>query len=74
MISRTPALLQAYQAAQLFGISLGTLNYWSRRGMGPPSILKGNRYWYPRSALQDWLRNGGASQLVRSAGRATIPR
>jgi predicted site-specific integrase-resolvase len=73
MLSRTPELLQSYQAAQLFGVSLGTLNYWSRRGIGPPSILKGSRYWYPRVALQDWLKSGGASQLVRSRSRL-VPR
>lgn len=74
MLSRTPELLQAAQAAQLFGVSLGTLHYWSRRGIGPPSILNGSGLWYPRNALQEWLRSGGASRLTRSRGRALVAR
>jgi predicted site-specific integrase-resolvase len=71
MLSRTPELLQAYQAAQLFGISLGTLNYWSRRGIGPPTVERNSSHWYARDAIQAWLKTGGASLLVRSSRAAS---
>jgi len=69
MLSRTPELLQAYQAAQLFGVSLGTLNYWTRRGIGPPCVVKDSHSWYARETLRQWLSAGGASQLARGVRR-----
>lgn len=36
-------------------LSPGTVEAWRKRGQGPAYILLGNRYLYPRSAVQKYL-------------------
>lgn len=51
----------------LAGITHGTAAAWRKRGNGPPYLLFGNRYLYPRKQLQDFLQT-----IVREP-RATVP-
>ncbi len=35
--------------------TLGTVEAWRKRGKGPDYILAGNRYFYPRQSVADYL-------------------
>ena len=41
----------------LTGITEGTAEAWRKRGKGPEYILAGNRYFYSRKAVLDWLES-----------------
>lgn len=62
---RTPELMLAGRAAEFLGIGRNTLARWNRQGIGPPRVLKGQRYWYAREILKDWLRSGAFDVRVR---------
>lgn len=58
---RTPELMLAARAAEFLGIGRNTLTRWNQQGIGPPRVLKGQRYWYSREVLKDWLRMGAVA-------------
>lgn len=37
------------------GVSIGTLQRWARRRIGPPRVKAGNRVLYRREAVHGWL-------------------
>ena len=59
--------MPATRAAQFLGVARKTLNGWNRAGVGPPRVRKGNRYWYIREKLKEWLRDG-AERLANEQG------
>lgn len=39
----------------LADVTPGTLEAWRKRGEGPSYVRAGNRYFYPREAVSQWL-------------------
>lgn len=53
-----------WDVSDLGRIAPTTLEAWRKRGKGPPYVLFGNRFLYPRDALREFLI---AHQRERSA-------
>jgi hypothetical protein len=41
----------------LAGVTQGTAEAWRRRGTGPDYVLLGNSYFYPRKAVEEFIRS-----------------
>lgn len=48
-------LLRSGQVAQRLGVSVSVVNYWRKRGTGPPYIKVAEQYRYDADALEQWL-------------------
>ena len=44
------------ELAQVLGIDYGVLTKWRKRGKGPPYIKLGGLVFYPKGALEEWLK------------------
>jgi predicted site-specific integrase-resolvase len=44
------------EVCQKFGVTEGRLYCWRKRGRGPAWYKKGNRIYYSRHAIDEWLR------------------
>lgn len=54
----------------LGGITLGTAETWRKRGRGPSYVLFGNRYFYPRQAVAEYVASQVRSRDLASAREA----
>lgn len=44
------------KTAEDLGITRRTLDRWHARRIGPPRIKIGNKVWYRREAVSEWLQ------------------
>lgn len=51
------------------GVTQGTLESWRRRGHGPAYVILGNRVYYPRAAVAEFL-----AQQTRTTNNPQIAR
>lgn len=56
MGKRLPLELRADQAAELLGVSPGTLANWRSHGYGPPFLKVGGFVVYERARVRKWMR------------------
>lgn len=54
----TPLYLRPRDAAELTGISEGTLRNWRSAEKGPPFRRAGRAILYPRDELIEWIEGG----------------
>jgi excisionase family DNA binding protein len=54
----SPPLLSFMEAADRLGIHISTLHRWINKGIGPRSIVLGERRRFPADAVEEYLREG----------------
>jgi predicted site-specific integrase-resolvase len=68
-----PELMNAGTAAQFIGVCRKTLTNWNHKRIGPPRVLKGKRYWYPRDQIREWLKTSACATAHALAVQAGLP-
>lgn len=64
--------LKAKDAAEYLGFSEGTLANWRTLGEGPIHFKRGNRVFYYKTHLDDWLAMGGAGSSTAQARLTSV--
>jgi predicted site-specific integrase-resolvase len=63
-------LLTAKEAAQMIGIPFNTLTYWRKEGKSPAYMKDGDRVYYKKSVVQEWIAEH--SELVSTKQAAQM--
>lgn len=68
-------LLNKKALCQWLGITTMTLHNWERKHIIPPGLLIGQRLYYSREAVRDWISSLRAAQSMSlvSVGSVRIP-
>lgn len=69
----TDELMTLKSLTRYLGVDKVSINRWQQRGLGPPQIKIGNRIWYSRQMIQDWITSCRVHSSSASPGISQIP-